>query len=163
MSYLLPFKLFPRVALVCGVWLAALPAWAQPNGSTDDLFTQDLPLVLTASRLSQPISEAPSAVTVIDRQMIAASGFRTVPELMRLVPGMYVGFADANRPIVSLHGSSDELARRMQVLIDGRSAYLPPFGGVNWADLPLLTEDIERIEVCAGRRLHRTAPTLFMA
>ena len=150
MSYLLPFKLFPRVALVCGVWLAALPAWAQTNGSTDDLFTQDLPLVLTASRLSQPISEAPSAVTVIDRQMIAASGFRTVPELMRLVPGMYVGFADANRPIVSLHGSSDELARRMQVLIDGRSAYLPPFGGVNWADLPLLTEDIERIEVVRG-------------
>ena len=106
--------------------------------------------MLTASRLSQPVSEAPSAVTIIDRKMIAASGFRTVPELMRLVPGMYVGFADANRPVVSLHGSSDEFARRMQVLIDGRSAYLPPFGGVNWADLPLLTEDIERIEVVRG-------------
>ena len=107
-------------------------------------------MVLTASRLSQPVSESPSAVTVIDRKMIEASGFRTVPELMRLVPGMYVGFADANRPVVSLHGSSDELARRMQVLIDGRSAYLPPFGGVHWADLPILTEDIERIEVVRG-------------
>ncbi len=107
-------------------------------------------MVLTASRLSQPVSEAPSAVTVIDRNMIVASGFRTVPELMRLVPGMYVGFADANRPVVSLHGSSDEYAHRMQVLIDGRSAYLPPFGGMNWADLPLLTEDIERIEVVRG-------------
>ncbi len=106
--------------------------------------------MLTASRLSQPVSEAPSAVTVIDRKMIVASGFRTVPELMRLVPGMYVGFADANRPVVSLHGSSDEFAHRMQVLIDGRSAYLPPFGGVHWADLPLLTEDIERIEVVRG-------------
>ncbi len=106
--------------------------------------------MLTASRLSQPVSEAPSAVTVIDRQMIVASGFRTVPELMRLVPGMYVGFVDANRPVVSLHGSSDEYAHRMQVLIDGRSAYLPPFGGVHWADLPLLTEDIERIEVVRG-------------
>lgn len=106
--------------------------------------------MLTASRLSQPLSEAPSAVTVIDSEMIRASGFRTVPDLMRLVPGMYVGFADANRPVVSLHGSSDEYAHRMQILIDGRSVYLPPFGGVNWADLPLLIEDIERIEVVRG-------------
>jgi iron complex outermembrane receptor protein len=140
----------PLVALVSGLWLFASSCLAQTNLTEDDLFTQDLPLVLTASRLSQPVSEAPSAVTVIDRKMIEASGFRTVPELMRLVPGMYVGFADANRPVVSLHGSSDELARRMQVLIDGRSAYLPPFGGVNWADLPILTEDIERIEVVRG-------------
>ena len=89
-------------------------------------------------------------MTVIDREMIKASGFRTVPELMRLVPGMYVGFADANRPVVSLHGSADEYAHRMQILIDGRSVYLPPFGGVSWADLPLQIEDIERIEVVRG-------------
>lgn len=139
-----------RVVLAHLVCMAALPCAAQASGSADDIFTQDLPLVLTASRLAQAVSEAPSAVTVIDRKMIMASGFRTVPDLMRLVPGMYVGFADANRPVVSLHGSSDELARRMQVLIDGRSAYLPPFGGVNWADLPLLVDDIERIEVVRG-------------
>lgn len=144
------FKRWPQAALACLVWLACEPCAAQANGSEDDVFTQDLPLVLTASRLAQPVSEAPSAVTVIDRKMIAASGYRTVPELMRLVPGMYVGFADANRPVVSLHGSSDEFARRMQVLIDGRSAYMPPFGGMHWADLPLAVEDIERIEVVRG-------------
>lgn len=143
-------KRLPLAALAFFLGLAYGPCSAQAVGSADDIFTQDLPLVLTASRLSQPVSEAPSAVTVIDRQMIVASGFRTVPELMRLVPGMYVGFADANRPVVSLHGSSDEFARRMQVLIDGRSAYMPPFGGMHWADLPILTEDIERIEVVRG-------------
>lgn len=136
--------------LASALCLAAGSCAAQGAASIDDLFTQDLPRVLTASRLSQPVSEAPSAVTVIDRKMIAASGFRSVPELMRLVPGMYVGFADANRPVVSLHGSQDEFARRMQVLIDGRSAYLPPMGGVNWADLPILFDDIERIEVVRG-------------
>ena len=107
-------------------------------------------MVLTASRLSQPQSDAPSAITVIDQKMIKASGFRTVPDLMRLVPGMYVGFADANRPVVTLHGSADEYSRRMQVLVDGRSVYLPPFGNVNWASLPVLFEDIERIEVVRG-------------
>ena len=151
MSHSDSFKRLPRAALAYLVWwLAAGSCFAQTSGSADDVFTQDLPLVLTASRLVQPVSEAPSAVTVIDRKMIVASGFRTVPELMRLVPGMYVGFADANRPVVSLHGSSDEFAHRMQILIDGRSAYLAPFGGVNWADLPLLVEDIERIEVVRG-------------
>ena len=132
-------------------WVA--PAWAGGAGDTasaEDPYFEDLPVVLTASRLLQPQSEAPSAITVIDQKMIKASGFRTVPELMRLVPGMYVGFADANRPVVTLHGSADEFTRRMQVLVDGRSVYLPPFGNVNWASLPVLFEDIERIEVVRG-------------
>ena len=140
-----------RIPMLASVFLfLALPCQAQENVPADDLYFQELPVVLTASRLSQPMSDAPSPMTVIDREMIKASGFRTVPELMRLVPGMYVGFADANRPVVSFHGSSDELARRMQILIDGRSIYMPPHGGVSWADLPLLIEDIERIEVVRG-------------
>jgi iron complex outermembrane receptor protein len=48
---------------------------------------QEIPVVLSASRLSQPLSESPNAVTVIDRAMIKASGFRTIPDLFRLVPG----------------------------------------------------------------------------
>jgi len=116
----------------------------------EDYYFQEMPVVLTASRLSQPMSEAPSAMTVIDREMINASGFRTVPDLMRLVPGMYVGFQDANNPVVTLNGATDQFSRRMQILIDGRSIYMPPFGGVSWADLPLLVADIERIEVVRG-------------
>lgn len=128
----------------------ALSCQAADTTPTEDIYFQDFPVTLTASRLSQPLSEVPSAMTIIDRDMIRASGFRTVPDLMRLVPGMYVGFADANRPVVSFHGSSDEYAHRMQILIDGRSVYLPPFGGVSWADLPIMIEDIERIEVVRG-------------
>lgn len=139
-----------QFTLLSVLLLLTLPCQANESEHSEDLYFQEMPVVLTASRLSQPQSEAPSAMTVIDRKMIQASGFRTVPELMRLVPGMYVGFADANRPVVSLHNSTDEFAHRMQILIDGRSVYLPPFGGVSWADLPLLTEDIERIEVVRG-------------
>ena len=131
-------------------FLLMQPCQAETSPPLEESYFQDFPVVLTASRLSQPLSEAPSAMTVIDSEMIRASGFRTVPDLMRLVPGMYVGFADANRPIVSLHGATDEFSRRMQVLIDGRSIYLPPFGSVNWADLPLQIADIERIEVVRG-------------
>lgn len=133
-----------------GSSLAAEATDAAGMHLSESAFLESLPVVLTASRLSQPQSETPNATTVIDRKMIEASGFRTVPEVLRLVPGMYVGFADANRPVVSLHGSGDEFAHRMQVLVDGRSIYLPPFGSVLWADLPVLFDEIERIEVVRG-------------
>jgi iron complex outermembrane recepter protein len=113
-------------------------------------YMQEFPVVLSASRLRQPASEAPNAVTVIDRAMIKASGFRTIADLFRLVPGMYVDYKDGYTPIVSYHGATDEYTRRMQVLVDGRSVYLPPFNTVDWADLPLSIDDIERIEVVRG-------------
>ncbi|MDP4027513.1 MAG: TonB-dependent receptor [Gallionella sp.] len=113
-------------------------------------YFQELPVVLTASRLSQPASEAPNAMTVIDREMIKASGFRNIPDLFKLVPGVYVSYWSGSRAIVAYHGTTDHLARRMQVLVDGRTVYMPPVGGVAWEDLPLQIEDIERIEVIRG-------------
>lgn len=107
-------------------------------------------MVLSASRLSQPLSETPSAMTVIDRDMIKASGFRNLADLFMLVPGMYVGYSNAHSPIVAYHGSTDQYSRRMQVLVDGRSVYLPPFSSVDWEDIPLHISDIERIEVIRG-------------
>lgn len=61
-----------------------------------------------------------------------------------------MAFSDGTIPVVTYHGLSDEYARRMQILIDGRSVYTPMFGGPEWADLPLAIEDIERIEVIRG-------------
>jgi iron complex outermembrane receptor protein len=42
-----------------------------------------------------------------------------------LVPGMYVSYYKGSQPIVSYHGSTDQYARSMQVMIDGRSVYMP--------------------------------------
>jgi iron complex outermembrane receptor protein len=111
---------------------------------------QDIPVVLSASRLSQPLPDAPNAVTVIDRTMIKASGARNIPDLLRLAPGMYVDYLNGNTPFVSYRGSTDAYTRRMQVLVDGRSVYLPPVNTVEWVDLPLHIDDIERIEVVRG-------------
>src|SRR3989338_683296 len=131
------------VSMTCG------SSWATDYPSEQDYF-QELPVVLSASRLPQPISETPNAMTVIDREMIAASGFRHIPDLFRLVPGMYVGAYNGYTPIVAYHGAFDQYSRRMQVLVDGRSVYLPPFSYVNWEDIPLHIADIERIEVIRG-------------
>ncbi|BBI99561.1 hypothetical protein FGKAn22_12540 [Ferrigenium kumadai] len=123
--------------------------WGANYPSEQD-YLQEFPVVLSASRLAQPISETPNAMTVIDHDMIAASGFRNIADLFKLVPGMYVSYANGHTPVVSYRGTTDAYARRMQVLIDGRTVYLPPYGTVDWEELPLDIGDIERIEVVRG-------------
>ena len=137
----------------CRLWLFSIlfcqTALADEYASELDYY-QALPTVLSASRMPQPLSEAPNAMTVIDRRMIVASGFRSIADLFKLVPGMYVSYYKGSQPIVSYHGATDQYSRRMQVLIDGRSVYLPPMNTVDWADLPITVDDIERIEVIRG-------------
>lgn len=138
-----PFTAVLLVGMVCG------SASAAQFPSENDYF-QEFPIVLSASRLSQPVSETPNAMTVIDRRMIVASGARNIADVFKLVPGMYVGYVNGHTPIVAYRGNTDAFARRMQVLVDGRSIYLPLAGEVDWAELPVDIADIERIEVVRG-------------
>jgi iron complex outermembrane receptor protein len=140
---------YKPVTAVLFIGLSAHKVYAANYPSEQDYF-QQFPVVLSASRLYQPLSEVPSAITVIDRKMIEASGFRKIPDLFKLVPGMYVSYYKGSQAIVSYHGVTDQYARRMQVMIDGSSVYLPPNNTVDWADLPFTIDDIERIEVIRG-------------
>lgn len=118
----------------------------------DDLFMDNeaLPQVLTATRLKQTPAEVPGSMTVIDNELIHASGARDISELLRLVPGMMVGNISGNQAAVNYHGTNASEARRMQVLIDGRSVYRAGLSTVDWSDIPVAMEDIERIEVFRG-------------
>ncbi len=140
--------------LAAGVLLLGLnaaPALADdPAPPSEQPFLDSFPVVLSATRLSQSKSDSPVAVTIIDRQMIEASGATDLPELFRLVPGFQVGYQNGHTAAVGYHMLEEQFSRRMQVLVDGRSIYTPAFGGVNWTDLPLALEDIERIEVIRG-------------
>lgn len=150
--------------IVCfGAAVALLPYLASadvafPIAFADNLSEEDylgeVPRVLTVSRLSQSLADAPSAVTVIDRETIRASGIVDLPEIFRLVPGMYVasnaGFVYNTNHVVSYHGITSAYSGSMQVMINGRSVYSPLFGGVNWSELPIAIADIERIEITRG-------------
>jgi len=121
---------------------------------SEEDYLGEVPRVLTVSRLSQPLSDSPSAVTIIDRATIRASGIVDLPEIFRLVPGMYVGvnagYVHNTNHVVSYHGMTSAYSGSMQVMINGRSVYTPLFGGVNWSELPIVLADIERIEVTRG-------------
>lgn len=143
---------------ICLILVSHLPSanaveLVEENISEDD-YIGDVPTVLSVSRLSQPLSDSPSAVTVIDRKTIRASGIVDLPEIFRLVPGFYVGanagYVHNTNHVVSYHGMTTAYAGSMQVMIDGRSVYSPLYGGVQWSELPLMIADIERIEVTRG-------------
>lgn len=138
------------IGLIYVSWVSGVNAAepASPPVSEQDYFGE-VPMVLTVSRLVQPVSEAPAAVTVIDRDMIRTSGFRDLADVFRLVPGFYVGLFTGNEQLVS-GGLNNRFFGRVQVLLDGKSIYTPMFGLVPWSALPLALEDIERIEVTRG-------------
>ncbi len=115
-------------------------------------FLSDMPVVLSVSRLSQRLDETPGAVTVLDRDTIRRSGARDVADLMRLVPGFSVSNAfDSVAPQVGYHGIFGRYSNRVELLIDGRSAYSPYFiGSIAGGLQSVALQDIERIEVLRG-------------
>lgn len=139
---------FPFLPALLSLAMVSWPAFGQ-----EDLFFGDLPIVASISRLPQRISDAPTAVTVIDRRTIRAFGARALSDIFRLIPGFQT-FAQSDIPArVNYHGVTDDadFSPRVQVLVDGRSLHSPLFrNGMNWALVPVALEDIERIEVVRG-------------
>lgn len=136
---------FRRVLPMCGVALCATAPGA--GASEADAFFEDIPLVLTASRLAQSPMLAPAPVTLIDREMIEASGFTEIHDLLRLVPGFQVADWPGGSPTVANHGIGDAYDRRIKVLVDGRVVNHPIWGDTQWDNLTIRVDDIERIEV----------------
>lgn len=126
-------------------------------------FFGEAPVVLSVSRMNKPLAESPASVTVIDRQMIRDSGFREIADIFRLVPGFVVGYKYGGTPVVTYHGLGLEIHRQLQVLIDGRSVFIPSYGGVPWSNLPLMIDDIERIEVTRGPNSVTHGSSAFLA
>ena len=131
--------------------LLAGPGLAMAQNLSEDGFFEEVPVVLTATRLQQSLHDVPGAMTVLDRDTIRRSGARDVADLLRLVPGYMVGGFNGANPVVAYHAPLDEYGLRSLVLIDGRSVYSSFFlGDTHRGMMSVQVEDIERIEVLRG-------------
>ena len=106
--------------------------------------------VVSASKISQKITEAPSTITVITAKDIEDSGVYSLPDLFRSIPGMDVMYISPTDSNVSIRGFNREGANKILTLVDGRPIYFELFGTTFWEALPVNIEDIEKIEIIRG-------------
>ena len=141
-----------------GTFLVLLAILATPVGAQDA--SQDLTKlslndlvnvrVSSASKKEQKLFQTETAIHVITQEDIRRSGMTSIPELLRLVPGMDVAHVDASKWAITARGFNGRFANKMLVLVDGRTVYSPLFAGVYWEVQDVLLPDIERIEVIRG-------------
>ena len=133
--------------------LLTQPAYAREQ--VNDYLDMDLQDLLSmevtsVSRKKQRLSEAATAVFVISHEDIRRSGVTSIPDALRMVPGLHVTKIDSNKWSISSRGFNGRFANKLLVLMDGRSVYTSIFAGVYWEMQDYLLEDVERIEVIRG-------------
>jgi len=141
--------------LVIGfLWLGSPATTVARTNSLDlvELSLEDLTNieVTSVSKKTEKLKDAPAAIYVITGEDIKRSGYRSIPEALRMVPGLHVGRLNSSTWAVSARGFNSQFANKLLVLIDGRSVYTPLFSGVYWDVQNVVMEDIDRIEVIRG-------------
>lgn len=132
---------------------------AQGRAGTDDL--QDytgVPIeqlmnvdVTDAFKSPIPLMKVPAAIYVVNQEMIRRSGVQTLPEALKLVPGVEVSRIGVDYYSISIRGFGNYLAsNKILVLLDGRTLYSPYQNTVYWEIEDVLMQDIDRIEVIMG-------------
>ena len=153
-----------RVASTIGIWLVLLPftlkgSWARDSQNSQDnsgnlkqLSLEQLGNVevTTVSKDPRQVLKTPAAIFVITQEDIRRSGATSIPEALRLAPGVEVARIDADHWSVAIRGLAGQFSKDLLVLIDGRSVYTPLFAGVYWDVQSVMLEDVERIEVVRG-------------
>jgi iron complex outermembrane receptor protein len=146
-----------RFALsLSGLLLLATPwpagAQARDINPLKQLSLEDLGniAVTTISKEPEELRRTPAAIYVITQEDIRRSGFTSLPEILRLAPGINVARIDSTHWAVGVRGFGDQFSKSVLLLIDGRTVYTPLFAGVFWGLQDTVVEDIDRIEVIRG-------------
>ena len=106
--------------------------------------------VSSVSKKMEKLADAPAAVFVITAEDIRRSGATSIPEALRMAPGVEVARIDANKMAISCRGFNNRFANKLLVLIDGQSVYTSMFSGVFWEVQDVFLEDVKQIEVIRG-------------
>lgn len=114
-----------------------------------ELFALDEQLVTVASRYAQTVDKAPSIVDLVTEETIEERGYRTVTDILRSLPGLYVTRSQEGRDLVSFRGVVSPDNNKILLLIDG----VPWYDGVYthaFIDDYLPVANIKQVEVIKG-------------
>jgi iron complex outermembrane receptor protein len=145
----------PRRACTTLLALAMAGVAVRAPANTADLATLSLEdlmgiEVTSVSKKAERLSESAAAIFVLTGEDIRKSGATSIPEALRLVPGLSVARISADKWAITARSMNSRFANKLLVLVDGRSVYTPLFAGVYWENLDYALDDISRIEVIRG-------------
>lgn len=134
------------------LWGLSGPAFAASEPDPFELSPEQLfgATVTSSTRSSGTVWDSPVAIFVLSHDDITRSGATSIPEALRLVPGVHVARSGAGNWAVTVRGFDSGLANKLLVLMDGREVYDGLFSGVYWDVQDTMLEDIDRIEVIRG-------------
>jgi iron complex outermembrane recepter protein len=134
------------------VLAASTGAWAQVGSDPTRLSLEELMAIEVSSAAKKPqaLSDTATALHVITREDMRRAGVTSVPEALRLAPGVQVSRIDASRYAITIRGFASRYAGKLLVLQDGRTLFSPLFNGTFWEAQDLMLDDVERIEVIRG-------------
>jgi outer membrane receptor protein involved in Fe transport len=131
---------------------AVPPAPATPAEDEAFSLVHEEQLVVGAAKRAQPLSETPSAVSVITSSEIRAMGYHTLGEALQWVRGLFVT-NDHNYTYLGIRGllRPGDYNVRVLLTIDGHATNGAIFGDAAFgAELGLDMELVERVEVVRG-------------
>jgi vitamin B12 transporter len=141
-------------ALSCIIALIAAVAYADPSptaaaspGASQNEPQKLAPVVVTATRIEQPLSEIGTTVTVIDQGQIQQQQIQSVDNVLRQVPGVVVlqEGSPGTETDVMIRGAS---ASQTLIMIDGVEVNTGESGLFDIANLT--TDNLDRVEVLRG-------------
>lgn len=135
-------------------WLTAA-AWADPprnpfrEPDESDLSRLEQELVTVVSRYAQAARKAPSIVTVVSAREIEEHGWRTVSDVLRGLPGIYVWASEEGRDLATFRGIVSSDNNKILLLVDGQPWYDGAYTHA-WIDAWLPISNVKQIEVIKG-------------
>lgn len=114
--------------------------------------------ITSASREEESAFNVPMSSFVITEEEIKLSGATSIPEALRLVPGLIVREIANGTYDVSIRGGIDGFPayfytytnQSILAMIDNRPVFSNLQGGTYWQNLPISLSEIEKIEVVIG-------------
>jgi len=106
--------------------------------------------ITSAMKRAQPIKSTPASIFVLEREDILMSGYATLPELLKLIPGIDARRIDNNQWAVSVRSAASKFNSNLMVMMDGRNVSEPVINTIFWETLSYPAQDIERIELVRG-------------
>jgi iron complex outermembrane receptor protein len=143
-----------RLFLLTAAWIFSAEAASADDSSlaaTDLSLEQLVNLQVTSvSRKEEKLNDAPAAISVLSNDDLHRSGATSVPEALRMVPGLEVTAVNSSDWAITSRGFNSLYANKLLVLVDGRAVYSPLFAGVFWDLQQQMLDDVDRIEVIRG-------------